>query len=252
MIDPNAPTVLTKRVDAWPPLRRIEGRLLVSAVLIAGGLWALLALIDDVREQESARLDRLILLAFRVPGDLGTPVGPRWVQESARDFTALGGFTVLTLISLLAVALLVMHRRKLQSFIFGATVLITQLAAEVVKHLIHRPRPDLVPHHDLVYSSSFPSGHATMSPVVYFTLAVIVAAGERDRPTRALLFAGATLLVVAIGVSRVYLGVHWPTDVLAGWALGGAIALAAMTVLHLTRSKVASEGELGAAGNAER
>lgn len=232
MIDQNAPPESPSNHNSLKPLRRIEARLLLTAVAIAGGLWGLLALVDDVREQENARLDRLVLLAFRVPGDLATPIGPRWVQEAARDFTALGGFTVLTLISVLAVVLLLMHRRKLQAAIFAGTVVLTQIAAEVIKHFIHRPRPDLVPHHDLVYSSSFPSGHATMSPVVYFTLAMIVAAGERDRPTRALLLAGATLLVVAIGVSRVYLGVHWPTDVLAGWALGGVIALAALTVLH--------------------
>ncbi len=148
--------------------------------------------------------------------------------------TALGGFTALTLISVMAVVLLLMHGRRTQALIFGATVMIAQLAAEAVKHVIDRARPDIVPHHDLVYSSSFPSGHAVMAPVVYLTLAAILAAGDRRRSVKVLLLIGAAVLVVAIGVSRVYLGVHWPTDVLAGWTMGAAIALAASIALHIT------------------
>jgi undecaprenyl-diphosphatase len=201
---------------------------------VMAAIWAFLALTGEVREQETARFDRNVLLAFRVAGDLGTPVGPRWLQESGRDMTALGGFTALTLISVMAVVLLLMHGRRTQALIFGATVMIAQLAAEAVKHVIDRARPDIVPHHDLVYSSSFPSGHAVMAPVVYLTLAAILAAGDRRRSVKVLLLIGAAVLVVAIGVSRVYLGVHWPTDVLAGWTMGAAIALAASIALHIT------------------
>jgi undecaprenyl-diphosphatase len=90
-----------------------------------------------------------------------------------------------------------------------------------------------VPHLDLVYSSSFPSGHSTLSPIVYFTLAGMVAAGEGRRAQKVILIGAAIVLVLAIGVSRIYLGVHWPTDVLAGWALGTAVAVGATLTLHL-------------------
>ncbi len=83
-----------------------------------------------------------------------------------------------------------------------------------------------------------------MAPVVYLTLAVILAAGEPRREVRALLFACAVAVIIAVGVSRVYLGVHWPTDVLAGWALGSAIALVAMTVLRLTARRLRQGGEV--------
>ncbi len=213
-------------------LRRIEARALLATAALGGGLWAVLKLGSEVQEGETGAFDRLFLLAFRRPGHLDQPLGPRWVQESARDFTALGGFTVLTLVTLAAIAVLLIYRRKLQALVFGSAVLIAQVAAEVVKSIVARPRPDLVSHFDLTYSSSFPSGHAVMAPVVYFTLAVIIAAGEVRPPARRLLVVGALLLVVAIGVSRVYLGVHWPSDVLAGWTLGSAIAFSAWTVLH--------------------
>jgi undecaprenyl-diphosphatase len=211
---------------------RIEVRLLIvslAAVVVLAGFAFLAA---EVREGDVFAVDRIVLLAFRVPGRLDIAVGPRWLQESARDVTALGGFTVLALVATAAIGHLAMHGRRAQAAVFGATVVFAQAASEVLKHVIGRPRPTLVPQHDLVYSASFPSGHAMMAPVVYLTLAAVVAAGERGSSQKVLLLGSASALVVAIGVTRVYLGVHWPTDVLAGWALGCVIALAATLILR--------------------
>jgi undecaprenyl-diphosphatase len=177
-------------------------------------------------------LDRALLLAFRVPGHPGLAVGPRWLQESARDVTALGGFTVLTLVSVLALIVMLRRGRRREAVVFGATVALAQVLSEGLKGWIERPRPLLVSHLDLVYSSSFPSGHAMMSPAVYLTLAGIMANGARRSGEGALWIAVAALLTTAIGVSRVYLGVHWPSDVLGGWILGGAIAAGATGVLR--------------------
>jgi undecaprenyl-diphosphatase len=116
-------------------------------------------------------------------------------------------------------------------------VVFAQVAAEAVKHVIGRPRPTTVVQHDLIYSSSFPRGHSVMAPAVYLTLAAIVAAGDGRRGVKVTLLTSAAVLVAAVGVSRVYLGVHWPTDVLAGWTMGTAIALAASIVLHMTAPK---------------
>jgi undecaprenyl-diphosphatase len=213
---------------------RTEARLLLLVLGAMLAVWVFLGLTGEVREMETTGFDRAVLLAFRRPGDLATPIGPVWLQESSRDITAFGGFTALTVIVVLGVALLLAHGRRLQALIFAVTVLIAQGVAEVIKLLVDRARPEIVPHHDLVYSSSFPSGHALMSPVVYLTLAAILAADERRQSVKVMLVASAVLLVLAVGVSRVYLGVHWPTDVLAGWTLGTAIALAATFVLHFT------------------
>lgn len=225
-------------------VRRIEGRLMLAALAVSGAVWAFGGLWDAVEDQHTGGFDRAVLLAFRVPGHPDQLAGPRWLQECARDLTALGGFTVLTLVSVMAVAVLAMQRRRLQALILAATVVAGQALAEAIKLIADRPRPDIVAHFDLVYSSSFPSGHSTMAPVVYLTLAVILGAGEPRRDVRALMFACAVGVILAVGFSRVYLGVHWPTDVLAGWALGSAIALVAMTVLKLTARKLHQGGDL--------
>ena len=210
----------------------MELRVLAALLALPGIMLLFLWLTGEVREGETNAFDRTVLLAFRRPGDLARPVGPHWVQETARDVTALGGFTVLTLITILAAILLSTHRRRTQARVFVGAVVFGQILSAAVKLLVARARPDIVPHLDLVYASSFPSGHSAMSPVVYLTLAGIVAAGEMDRASKVLLLTLAPVLVAAIGVSRIYLGVHWPTDVLAGWAMGTAVALAATLILH--------------------
>ena len=214
-------------------VRRTELRLLIAGLAIFGAVWGFLFLLDEVEEGDAARFDSQVLLAFRRPGHLGTPIGPRWLQETARDITALGGFTVLTLAVVLAAALLWVHRRRAQASVLVVAVVGGEFLAQAVKQLVGRARPDLVPHLDIVYSSSFPSGHSALSPIVYFTLAGLVAAGEGRRAQKALLIGAAIAVVLAIGVSRIYLGVHWPTDVLAGWALGAAVAVVALLAVHL-------------------
>ena len=238
---PAHPTLAAKVIATG---RRIEGRLLLVALAVSGAIWAFGGLWDAVEDQHTGGFDRAILLAFRLPGHPDVMAGPRWLQECARDVSALGGFTVLTLVSVMTVAILAIQRRRLQATIFAATVVFGQALAEAIKLIAGRPRPDIVSHFDLVYSSSFPSGHSTMAPVVYLTLAVILAAGEPRRDVRALLFGCAVAVIVAVGFSRVYLGVHWPTDVLAGWALGAAIALVAMTALRFFAPRPQQGGEM--------
>jgi undecaprenyl-diphosphatase len=234
-------------IRAWArrPVRT-ELRLLIGAAAVFVSLWGFFSVLGEVREGDTYRLDSSVLLAMRRPGELAVPVGPRWLQETARDLTALGGFTVLTLVVVMSVAILLLRRRRLQAAVLVIAVVLGQVAAEASKHLVGRDRPDLVPHLDQVYSSSFPSGHSALSPIVYFTLASIFAAGEPNRATKTLLLGAVALLVLAIGASRVYLGVHWPTDVLAGWAMGTAVALVATLVLHgLAPHRAAAGGRPG-------
>ncbi len=211
--------------SASPP--RFEARFIIGCLVAVTAILLFIALAAEVREGDVWAMDRVLLIDLRVPGNLAKAIGPRWVNEAARDISALGGLTVLTLVTGFSCFMLATRGRGRQATILAATVALAQVAAEVIKHFVGRPRPSLVPHLDLVYSSSFPSGHAMMSPVVYLTLASILAAQESTLANKLVLQASAVLLVISIGVTRVYLGVHWPTDVLGGWLLGSFMALGA-------------------------
>ncbi len=215
---------------------RFEAKMLLGCVVGVIAISVFAALTAEVREGDFSAIDRVLLLAFRVPGHLDKAIGPRWVLESVRDITALGGFTVLALVSLCTTFMLVVHAKHRQAIVFLSAVVLSQAGSEVIKHLVDRARPAIVPHLDMVYSSSFPSGHAMMSPVVYLILASMLAAREPRVALKIAWQVGAITLVVGIGVSRVYLGVHWPTDVLAGWLLGSVVAL--VSILALARTPI--------------
>ncbi|HEV7384365.1 MAG TPA: phosphatase PAP2 family protein [Phenylobacterium sp.] len=212
-------------------LRRIESRALILVIGAAGGFWAFFNIAGEMTEGETQALDKHILLALRAPADPSQPIGSLSFQEAMRDVTALGGVTVMTLVTVVGVLAFLMHGKRWHAGILAASVLLADLSSEGLKHLYGRPRPALVPHGSYVYSASFPSGHSTLSAATFLTLAMLIASLEPNRGTKIMVFVLAMLLVLAIGVSRVYLGVHWPSDVLAGWCLGGGWALAAWTVL---------------------
>jgi undecaprenyl-diphosphatase len=216
-------------------LGKLETRMLVVLVALVGVPSLFLELADDVTEGDTDALDRRLLLALRSPGDPSDPLGPRWLEESMRDITALGGFTFLTIVTIVATLLLVFHERRRQALIFAATVILAYASSEVLKALYDRDRPALVAHGSIVYSQSFPSGHSTAAAATFLTLATVLASIEAKRRTKALIYGLAVTGVIAVGFSRVYLGVHWPTDVLAGWALGASWALAAWIVLAFSR-----------------
>ncbi len=216
---------------------RGEYRVLVAMMAASAALWAFLVLSDEVSERATLPIDHRLLLALRTPGDPADPIGPPGFEEAMRDVTALGGFTFLTFMVVVGAACLLFYRKRLQAIVLVATVLLAEATSDLLKLVYHRPRPDLVPHGSYVYSASFPSGHSTLSATTYFTLAVILATLEpRGRP-KLFFFAVAGLLTVSVGFSRVYLGVHWPTDVLAGWTLGAIWALLARTALLLLRDE---------------
>jgi undecaprenyl-diphosphatase len=212
-------------------LRRLESRALLALLAGAGAVWAFLAVGGEVREGEPLAFDERILLALRTPGDPNEPLGPPNIQEVLRDITALGGFTVLTLVTVVATIAFLLHRKARHALVLVATVLSAQIGSDVLKELYGRPRPDLVPHGVYVYSASFPSGHSMLSATVYLTLAMLIASLEPRRGTKILVFATAVLVMTAVGISRVYLAVHWPSDVLAGWCAGAVWALVAWAAL---------------------
>lgn len=169
-------------------------------------------------------IDRHLLLEFR-PGGVGSQAfGPEWFREAAAEFTALGGYTILsTVVFLVSVTLLTFGKRTAVVFLL-ASVVSGSIVSSLAKLVFERARPGIVDHLDITFTSSFPSAHAMVSAFTWLTLAAIAGRFIENVATRVALFTSAISLSLLIGISRVYLGVHWPSDVLAGWLFGGGWA----------------------------
>ncbi|MFM9860301.1 phosphatase PAP2 family protein [Pseudoxanthobacter sp. M-2] len=216
---------------------------------IALALLAFLGLADEVMEGETGAFDEALLLALRTSTDTHDPLGPRWLEQAAGDITALGGVTVLALITLGAIGFLLADGKPRTAMLVIASVGGGTLLSTLLKLGYARPRPDLVPHGVEVYTASFPSGHALGAAVVFLTLGGLLSWSQPSRRIKIYILSMAVVLTILVGVSRVYLGVHWPTDVLAGWAIGAAWALAwsGIALVVARRSRPAPPGE-GPAG----
>lgn len=200
--------------------------MLLVFLLLAAAALAFLTLASEVAEGDTMALDRRLLLALRDPGDPATPVGPAWLRLAMLDVTALGGVTLLTIITTCAAGYLLAARKAMTALFVVASVVSGVLLSTILKSGFLRQRPDVVPHLVEVQTASFPSGHAMNSAIVYLTLGALLASAEKDRGVRIYLMTIAIALTLTIGASRVYLGVHWPSDVMAGWCVGGAWAIA--------------------------
>ena len=206
-------------------LGRQEAVTLMAIALVCAGLWAFVELADEVMEGETQTLDENVLLMLRDADDPAEPWGPQWFSDLVRDVTALGGVAVITIITASAAGFLAVSGRPRLACFVVAAVIGGQLVNSALKRGFDRPRPDLVPHGAYVTTASFPSGHATMAATAYLTLGSLLAAETRRRRVKAYLLSWAVGMTLAVGVSRVYLGVHWPSDVLAGWTVGACWAL---------------------------
>jgi len=178
-----------------------------------------------------------VLLAFREDADPDDPVGPEWVEDLARDVTGVGGVAVLTFTALAVTGFFLLQRKwHLATYVAGA-VATGAIASALLKSGFDRPRPDLVAHGQAVYTASFPSGHSMLAAVVFLTLGALVAGAQKERAMRLYVLGLAAGLALAVGVSRIYLGVHWPTDVLGGWAAGAGWALTCWAVSSYLRRR---------------
>ena len=199
--------------------------LLLALAVICGCILIFVGVTDVVREGELHETEIRWMRHLRSAEDPSRPIGPLWLEHWSRDITALGSGAVLTLMTLLVAGYLLIDRGYASAVLLlvsvgGGTVLITSL-----KGFFDRDRPSVVPHLTDAFFKSYPSGHSMMSSVVYLTVAVLLARTMHRRRSKVYCVSAALFLSFLVGLSRVYLGVHYPTDVLAGWAGGIAWAL---------------------------
>jgi undecaprenyl-diphosphatase len=229
-------TLLAPATRLWLRLRLNEIGPLLSVSACGFFAWAFVELADGVLEGETHAFDSRLLLALRDPQNPANPLGPSWLEESARDITGLGGYAILTIITVATWVYLMMTRRRGAALLVLVAIVGGMLLSTGLKMGFERPRPDLVPHATRVYTASFPSGHAMLSAVTYLTLGALLARVEKSRRISAFVMGLAITMTLLIGMSRVYLGVHWPSDVLAGWSVGAAwAALCWFVALQLQR-----------------
>lgn len=257
---PSTPPPAGRGAFLSPPLarlpelaRRLAGEIGVLVALLgtAAGLLIFAFVADEVSEGETHAFDEAVLLAFRAPGDPADPLGPRWLELAVGDITALGSTTVLTLITLAVAGFLVVDgKRAAAIFVLAATASGGALSY-LLKLGFERPRPDLVAHLVDVSTLSFPSGHAMGAAVTYLTLGALIVRTESGRRLKAYVLGVAVTLTLAIGMSRIYLGVHWPTDVIAGWCAGAAWALMCWLVALALQRRGRIEPAEGSEGREE-
>lgn len=223
---------------------------LIVFFALMGTLWTFFALAEEVMEGDTGNFDRIILLSMRDPANLSDPIGPRWVEEIGRDLTALGGNAVLTLLTLSVVGFLMLEGKRRVALVLVVATLGALSVSTVFKYSIDRDRPNLVPHGSVVYTASFPSGHSMLAASTYLTMAALLVRVQRNRRIKAYILLVAIVTTILVGVSRVYLGVHWPTDVLAGWTAGAGWALLCWLLARWLQIHGAVEDESGNGVNA--
>ncbi len=218
-------------------LTRADGLLLVRALIMVGVAWIFVAVANSVAAGNTRQLDERILLSLRSPAHLGDPIGPTWLLSAMRDLTALGSVAVLTTFCLAVIGYLLVKRQFHAAVLVVVATLGGGLISVALKGVFDRPRPSVVPHLVTVSSLSFPSGHAMASAVVYLTLGALLSRLVEARLVKVYCVAVAVFLSFVVGVSRVFLGVHYPSDVLAGWTAGLCWALVVWTVASMLQRK---------------
>lgn len=222
---------------------RSEIAALTALLVVALGVMTFVEVADDMTEADGQAFDQMVLQWMQPVA--GQPRGPWWMHEAAADLTSLGGISVLALFAAIAFGFLLIQRKRL-----SAVLLLVGLAGGVVlseglKAVFERARPPVEYQAVETLNASFPSGHALLSAVFYLTLGVMLTRAFSKRRLKAFVLGSAMLIAMLIGLTRIYLGAHWATDVFAGWSVGAAWAMSLWLVAYaVERRQTASHARL--------
>jgi undecaprenyl-diphosphatase len=216
-------------------LARAEIGALAALLILGLGVMTFIEVADDMSEADGRAFDEQVL-AWLQPQP-GQPRGPWWLQEAAADLTSLGGISVLTLFAVIAFSFLLIQKKRL-----SAMLLVIGLAggvglSEGLKALFERARPPAPYQVVETLNASFPSGHALLATVFYLTLGVLLTRAVPRRRLKAFVLGAAMLIAALVGLTRVYLGAHWASDVIAGWCAGAAWAMALWLVTWIVQRR---------------
>jgi undecaprenyl-diphosphatase len=229
-------TGTTRRAYGWLRQNVDLFMLLVLAIIVVTA-WLTAELADEVQEGTTQRYDEWVLHQLRTPGDITDPIGPAWFEDMWRDVTALGSPMVLTLVTLICAGYLLLRRRYRMLALLAVATVGGLAASLLLKSLFARPRPQFAAPDAYVLTASFPSGHSLLSAVVYLTLGALLARTTTRYRYKVYFITVALVVTVLVGFSRMYLGVHYPTDVLGGWSFGLLWALLCWLVARFLQKR---------------
>lgn len=202
-----------------------EIKILVVVLSVLAGILIFISIANEVVEGETQHFDNYILKSLREPGDVSQPAFPGWLTNTMENITSLGSAAVIVLITVIVVGYLLLQKKYYWMWLVIIATIGGALLVGGLKEIIGRTRPTVVTHLLQEKSLSFPSGHSMMSAIVYLTQATLLSRIETNKKVKIYIISTALLLTILIGISRVYIGVHYPTDVLAGWVAGISWAL---------------------------
>jgi undecaprenyl-diphosphatase len=241
-----------KTVAALAAFARSEAASLAILALLAGAVFVFIEIAEEMTEGDSRALDMVVLQALHPASDPRDPIGPAWLDRAAADFTSLGSVSVLVTITLAVMGFLILRRRALEAALLAIALGGGLIISEGLKGLFNRERPPDIYRAAEALNPSFPSGHALLSAVLYLSLGAMLARSTTNKAIRAYVMAGAILITLLVGVTRVYLGVHWATDVLAGWCVGAAWATACWLFERWARTHFAAQPDRDQSTDAAR
>jgi undecaprenyl-diphosphatase len=224
-------------------IARTEIAALSALLIIALGVMTFVEVADDMTEADGQGFDQAVLHWLQPVA--GQPRGPWWLHEAAADLTSLGGISVLTLFAVIALAFLLIQRKRLSALLLVVGLVGGVALSEGLKALFERERPPIAYQAVETLNASFPSGHALLSTVFYLTLGVMLTRAFPKKRLKAFVLGAAILIALLIGLTRVYLGAHWASDVIAGWCAGAAWAMALWLVAYaIERRQTAAHARL--------